>query len=375
MIQGFSEDHVEHAGIETLKSLGWSYFHGGVISPDGAAPQRSFYAEAILPPRLEASVAQINPDIPEEARAAAIRQVLTDATPNLVEENRRLHRLITEGVDVDYKAKGRIVGGKVWLIDFANPQANDWLAVNQFTMIERRKNRRADIVLFVNGLPLAVMELKNPGDEKATLGAAIRQIETYKTEIPSLFRANAALVVSDGIKARIGSLTADEERYMPWRTVNGEDYAPPGRPELDTLLRGVFERGKFLKLIRDFIVFGDKGEGPFKIIAGYHQFHARAESGAAARSRRAPGGGPEDRRDLAHPGLRQELSDGVLRRPSSSTRRIGEPDAGRPDRPQRSRRPTLRHIQHVQDLLRQTPQQAESREAFARPARPPLRRA
>ena len=282
MIQGFSEDHVEHAGIETLKTLGWAYFHGGVISPDGAAPQRSAYQEAILIRRLTASVAEINPDIPEEARAAAIRQVLTDATPNFVEENRRLHRLITEGVDVEYKAKGRIVGGKVWLIDFANPQANDWLAVNQFTMIERRKNRRADVVLFVNGLPLAVLELKNPGDEKATLGAAIRQIETYKTEIPSLFRANAALVVSDGIKARIGSLTADEERFMPWRTVNGEDYAPPGRPELDTLLRGVFVRENFLKLIRDFTVFGEKGEGPFKIIAGYHQFHGAQKAVAQA---------------------------------------------------------------------------------------------
>jgi type I restriction enzyme, R subunit len=145
--------------------------------------------------------------------------------------------------------------------------------VNQFTLIEGRRNRRPDLVLFVNGMPLAVLELKNPGDENATLTAAFNQIETYKREIPSLFCANAVLVTSDGIKARVGSLTAQEERYMPWRTVEGTDYAPPGTPELDTLLRGIFERGRFLKLIRDFTVFADRGEGPFKIIAGYHQFH------------------------------------------------------------------------------------------------------
>ncbi|WP_024880905.1 type I restriction endonuclease subunit R [Methylosinus sp. LW3] len=272
-VSGFSEAHVEHAGIETLKSLGWNYFHGGDISPEGVAPQRPTFREAILVKRLESCVAGINPTIPEEARAAAIRKILAAETPDLVEENRRLHRLVTEGVDVEYKDKGRIVSAKVWLVDFSDPAANDWLVVNQFTMIEKRNNRRADVVLFVNGLPLAVLELKNPGDETATLGAAVRQIETYKEQIPSLFRANGALVVSDGVRARIGSLTADEERYMPWRTVNGEDYAPPGAPELDTLLRGVFDHRNFLDLLRDFTVFGDKGEGPFKIIAGYHQFH------------------------------------------------------------------------------------------------------
>jgi type I restriction enzyme R subunit len=272
-VSGFSESHVEHAGIETLKSLGWNYFHGGDISPEGVAPQRPTFREAILVKRLESCVADINPTIPDEARAAAIRKILAAETPNLVEENRRLYRLVTEGVDVEYKEKGRIVSAKVWLVDFADPAANDWLVANQFTMIEKRNNRRADVVLFVNGLPLAALELKNPGDENATLGAAVRQIDTYKQQIPSLFRANAALVVSDGVRARIGSLTADEERYMPWRTVNGEDYAPPGAPELDTLLRGVFDHRNFLDLIRDFTVFGDKGEGPFKIIAGYHQFH------------------------------------------------------------------------------------------------------
>ncbi|MBO6756357.1 MAG: type I restriction endonuclease subunit R [Roseibium sp.] len=272
-MNGFSEDTVELAGIETLKSLGWMYMHGSVIAPDGASPQRPSYSDAVLVKRLEMWVERINPGIPEEVRAEAIRQILTSQTHDAVEENRRIHSLITEGVTVEYRSGDRIVGEKVWLIDFENVDANDWMIVNQFTLIEGQKNRRPDIVLFVNGLPLAVLELKNPGDVNATLTGAFNQIETYKRDIPSLFRTNAVLVTSDGIKARIGSLTAQEERYMPWRTVDGDDYAPPGTPELDTLLQGVFQQERFLKLIRDFTVFGDRGDGPFKIIAGYHQFH------------------------------------------------------------------------------------------------------
>ena len=269
-----NEDHVEQAGIQTLQGLGWMYLHGQDISPEGVVPQRPNYGEAVLIPRLERWVAQINPSVPEEAISAALRKLLGDQSANLVEENRRIHQLIVGGVDVEYRnAQGRIVGDKVWLIDFENIAANDWLAVNQFTLIEGRNNRRPDLVLFVNGLPLAVLELKNPGTEGATLSAAFTQLDNYKDQIPSLFRSNAVLVTSDGIKARIGSLTASEERFMPWRTVNGEDYAPPGTPELDTLLKGVFERGNFLRLLRDFTVFGDRGEGPFKIVAGYHQFH------------------------------------------------------------------------------------------------------
>ena len=272
-MNGFSEDIVESAGIETLKSLGWFYLHGSIIAPDGPSPQRSSYSEAVLLKRLQARVAQINPAVPADVCAEAIRQVLSVKSHNLVEENRRLHVALTEGVSVEHRDKGRIKGEKVWLIDFDNLDNNDWLVVNQFTLIEGSKNRRPDIILFINGLPLALLELKNPGDENATLSAAFRQIETYKQDIPAIFRSNAVLITSDGIKARVGSLTAKEERYMPWRTVDGQDYAPPGTPELDTLLRGIFNRRNFLKLLRDFTVFGDQGEGPFKIIAGYHQFH------------------------------------------------------------------------------------------------------
>jgi type I restriction enzyme, R subunit len=269
-----NEDHIEQAGIETLKALGWLYLHGHDIAPDGVAPQRPSYGDAVLIPRLERWVQQINPAVPADAIEAALRKVLSSDSPNLIEENRRIHKLIVDGVDVEYRAAdGRIVGDKVWLINFDDIAANDWLVVNQFTLIEGRNNRRPDLVLFVNGMPLAVLELKNPGSEGATLSAAFTQLDNYKDQIPSLFRSNAVLVTSDGVKARIGSLTASEERFMPWRTVSGEDYAPPGTPELDTLLKGVFDRGNFLRLIRDFTVFGDKGEGPFKIVAGYHQFH------------------------------------------------------------------------------------------------------
>src|SRR6266540_3777526 len=169
---------------------------------------------------------------------------------------------------------GSIGGEQVRLIDFENPDANDWLAVNQFTVIENKANRRPDVVIFINGLPLGVVELKNPGDEAATLNGAFNQLQTYKAQIPSLFRLNTALVISDGLGARLGSLTSDRERFMPWRTVGGDDLVPKGAPELETVLKGVFEKRCFLELLKDFVVFGDAGSGLAKILTGYHQFHA-----------------------------------------------------------------------------------------------------
>lgn len=282
---GFSEDIVEQAGIEVLKDLGWLFLEGVVVAPDGAAPQRQAFSEVVLLPRLEAALEKLNPHAPEAARNEAIRQLLTAQTSSLVEENRRIHRLMTEGVGVQYRdERGAIVSDKLWLIDFANPGANDWLAVNQFTVVEAGYNRRADLVLFVNGLPMAVLELKNAAAENAATTDAFNQLQTYTLQIPSLFRTNAVLVASDGIEARIGSLTADFERFMPWRTVTGadNDFTHKGSPELDTLLRGVFEPERFLALIRDFTVFGDGDAGPFKIIGGYHQFHGARKALAEA---------------------------------------------------------------------------------------------
>lgn len=270
----FSEDVVEQASIEILQDLGWNYLHGTVIAPDGAAAERQAFSDVILLPRLERAVADLNPTLPEAARSEAIRRLLTSETGSLIEENRRIHRLLTDGVPVEYRnGDGRVVGDKVWLLDLDKVDANDWLAVNQFSVVEGSQNRRPDVILFVNGLPLAVLELKNAAAENATIVEAFHQLQTYLAQIPSLFRTNAVLVTSDGIEARIGSLTADQERFMPWRTVTGEDFAHRGQPELETLLRGVFTRENILAMIRDFIVFGDAGAGPFKIVAGYHQFH------------------------------------------------------------------------------------------------------
>lgn len=269
-----SEEHVEQAGIETLKELGWFYLDGMAISPDGSAPQRASFADTILTHRFEAAIRALNPSLPDEAIQTALRQVLNTDKPNLIEENRRLHGLMTDGVGVEYRAdNGALKSDRVWLIDCDNIDANDWVVTNQFTVVEGRRTRRPDLVCFLNGLPVAVLELKNPGSETATLTSAYNQLQTYRQQIPSIFRTNAVLVTSDGMQARIGSLTANEERFMPWRTVNGEDYAPPGTPEMDTLLCGVFDRRVFLDLIRDFTVFAEGGDGVFKIIAGYHQYH------------------------------------------------------------------------------------------------------
>lgn len=290
---GFSENIVEDAAISLFEDLGYAYAPASQIAPDGSAPERSAYVDVILLARLTAAVERLNPTIPAEARAEAIKQLSITETPSLIEENRRIHRLLTEGVDVEFVVgDGEIKGDKVWLIDFDHADNNDWLVTNQFTVVEGRHKRRPDIMVLVNGLPLSIIELKNAGAEKADISAAFNQLQTYKAQIPALFRTNAVLIASDGVLARIGSLTADEERFMPWRTVTGADgdFTPHGPREMETLLRGVFERARFLALLRDFIVFGDRGDGPFKIIAGYHQFHGATKALASTIEAARPDG-------------------------------------------------------------------------------------
>lgn len=270
-----NEDLVEQAALAILQNSGIPYLGADVISPDGTEPERASYGEVLLRGRLEATVAQLNAHIPEDARSDALRQISGSTSQSLIEENRRIQGLLVNGVDVEFKSgDGTIRGDKVWLVDFEDPQANDWLVTNQFTVIEGKHKRRPDLVVFLNGLPVAVIELKNAASEAATIEDAFAQLQTYKQQIPSLFRTNAVLVSSDGLLARIGSLTANEERFMPWRSVTGaaEDFTPEGPQEMETLLKGVFDKGRFLELLRDFTVFGDTGDGPFKIIAGYHQF-------------------------------------------------------------------------------------------------------
>lgn len=270
-----SEADIENALLEHLEDLGYTIKSDLQIGPDAPAPEREAYADVLLVGRLQAAIDRLNPHIPAEARHDALMQVLASASPALIEENRRLHKLIVDGVAVEYYADdGTLRGDTVRLVDFSDSDANDWLAVAQFTVIENGIKRRADVVLFVNGLPLVVIELKNAGDEQATLTGAFNQLQTYKQQVPALFRTNALLVISDGLAARVGSLTANAERFMPWRTTDGRAIAPKGTPELPVLVVGVFAPGRLLELIRGFVVFGTVDGNLVKIVAGYHQFHA-----------------------------------------------------------------------------------------------------
>ncbi|CAG0992977.1 Type-1 restriction enzyme R protein [Burkholderiales bacterium] len=270
-----SEAEIEQALLAQLGGLGYGVASDEVIGPDGSAPERDSHDVVLLRKRLEDAVLRLNPNLPPEAWADANRKLTQSVFPALLEENRRIHVLLTEGVDVEYYGEdGVLTAGKVMLLDFEQPQRNDWLAVQQFAVINGQVNRRPDVVLFVNGLPLTVIELKAPGSAGAHLAGAFNQLQTYKQQIPALFHTNALLVTSDGIAARVGSLSAELERFMPWRTTDGKAIAPKGSPELETLIEGVFEKQRFLDLLRHFTVFGETGSGLAKIVAGYHQYHA-----------------------------------------------------------------------------------------------------
>lgn len=286
-----SEAAVELALLEQLRELGYAIEQEENIGPDGHRPERDSHDVVVLKKRLEDAVALLNPGMPLDARQEAIRKVMQSELPSMLEENRRIHKLMTEGVDVEYYADdGMLTAGKVFLINFERPEQNDWLVVSQFVVIASQYNRRPDVVVFVNGLPLCVIELKAPGSGNATLAGAFNQLQTYKKQIPALFNTNALLVTSDGITARVGSLSADLERFMPWRTTDGKDNAPKGAPELSTLIEGVFAKRRLLDMLCHFTVFGETGSGLAKIIAGYHQFHAVQHAVNSTVTASAPGG-------------------------------------------------------------------------------------
>jgi type I restriction enzyme, R subunit len=270
MSQAFTESTVEDAALELFSGLGYAILHGPDIAPGELLAERASYSDVLLIKRLKEALTRINPKIPAEAIEDAVRKLLSIAGPSLEESNRRFHRFLTDGVPVEYREKDRVVHDQVQLFDFKNPANNEWLAVNQFTVIEDRNNRRPDVVIFVNGLPLGVIELKNLADENATIRDAYNQLQTYKKDIPSLFPYNEALVISDGIEARLGTLTSGWERFMPWRTIEGDKVAANGSLELEVLIRGVFEKRRFLDLIRHFVVFESTGSSVEKKIAGYH---------------------------------------------------------------------------------------------------------
>ena len=271
-----SESTLEAVALDWLASLGWTVAHGPDIAPGALTAERSNYGEVVLTDRLRSALVRLNPYLPDDAIEDTLRQLTSPAGATLEALNRDLHRKLVAGVTVEYVGTdGRVRGGQVNIFDFDDPEANDWLAVNQFTVVENKRERRPDIVLFVNGLPLVIIELKNPIDEGATIWSAFQQLQTYKAEIPSLFAFNAALIVSDGLEARIGTLTAGREWFKPWRTIAGEGLADPSLPQLQVLLEGVCAPRNLLALVRDFIVFEDDGSGVLvKKMAGYHQFHA-----------------------------------------------------------------------------------------------------
>ena len=261
----------------SARRFSYAVGHGPHLAPGEPAAERDSFGDVVLVGRLRAAIARLNPSIPADAQEEAFRKVLRVGTPSLTQTNRAFHKMLRDGVDVEYpRPDGSIKGDKVRLVDFGDVGANDWLAVNQFTVIESGHNRRPDIVVFLNGLPLSVIELKNAADEEATIWNAYEQLQTHTAEIPSLLHYNELLVVSDGSQARIGSLTANQEWFKVWRTIDGEKDAPKATHELEVLVRGVFERRRFLDLLQHFIVFEEDNESDrlHKIIAGYHQFHA-----------------------------------------------------------------------------------------------------
>ncbi len=309
-----TEADVESAALAWLEGLGWQTAHGPDIAPDTPNAERAAYGQVVLERRLRDALAELNPDLPGDAIDDAYRKLMRPEGSTLEARNRAFHRTLVNGVEIEYRdAEGRVRGDQVRVIDFENPDGNDWLAVNQFTVTENRNTRRPDVVLFVNGLPLGLIELKNPADEDATIRSAWNQLQTYKAELPTLFAMNEALAVSDGTQARVGTLTGGWEWFKPWRTVTGETLADSHLTELQVMLQGVFEPSRFLAMVRDFIVFEDDGGALAKKMAGYHQFHAvrvavdetlrAAELQTFADARRGryeagrrPGGEPGDRR-------------------------------------------------------------------------------
>jgi type I restriction enzyme, R subunit len=271
-----NEQTVEDWALALLAKLGYQVIHGLTIAPGEPAAERTEYAQVVLERRLREALARLNPNLPPDALEQAFRRVLTPPFPALLPNNRAFHRLLVDGVPVEFpRPDGTSSHGSARLIDFDNPERNDWLAVNQFSIQGPHHTRRPDIILFVNGLPLAVFELKNPTDTHATVWDAYNQLQTYKVQIPDLFIYNELLVISDGLDARLGSLTAQHERFQPWRTLEGQETAPTTMPQVQVLVNGVFEHRKFLHFIRHFITFEDNEKGdPEKKIAAYHQLHA-----------------------------------------------------------------------------------------------------
>ena len=278
------ESDIEQMAIELLKAKRWEYLYGPDIAPDGETPMRAAFDEVVLREKLERAVVRLNPSVKEEVRDEAIKTVLRIASPDTLANNEAFHRLLTEGVPVSTYQDGMERGERVWLVDFEDPWNNEFTVVNQFTIIENGHNRRPDVLLFVNGLPLVVIELKNAADENATIESAYRQIETYKQQIPSLFTYNELIIISDGLEARAGSLSAGFSRFTAWKSEDGENIASPLMSQLEVLINGMLQKDTLLDLVRSFTVFEKQKTEDLKTgittiktvkkIAAYHQYYA-----------------------------------------------------------------------------------------------------
>ena len=272
----FTESIVEQAALAWLEELGYQIVYGPDIAPGESLAERDNFGQVVLEFRLRQALRRLNPRVPLDALDEALRKLTHPDSPSVVATNHFIHKYLVEGVPVDYSRKDGSIGcDLVRVFDYHDSENNEFLAVNQFTVVEGQHERRPDVVIFINGLPVAVFELKNAASGGATIWSAFNQLQTYKRQIPSLFAFNEALVASDGVQARIGTLTADREWFMPWRTIEGEELADTKLPQLQVMLQGAFEKRRFLDLIRHFIVFEDVGGGALvKKMAGYHQYHA-----------------------------------------------------------------------------------------------------
>ena len=267
------ENMVEQIALDWFSELGYERVFGPDIAPDGPDQERTTYKQVVLTDRLFTSLAKINPNIPSPVIEEAVRQLLHGNKVGLMSANQQFHQWLTDGIPVEINKDGETLGDFVRLIDFSHPDKNEWLVVNQYSVEGPKHTRRPDIVVFINGLPMAVIELKNPADENADLWAGFNQLQTYKEDIPDLFVFNEVLAISDYTLARAGSLSADQERFNTWRTIDGITLDPLGElQQLETMVRGLFRRDFFLEYLRYFVLFEDNGN--IKKIGGYHQFHA-----------------------------------------------------------------------------------------------------
>ena len=270
-----TEDHLEQQCCEWFTELGYTHVFAPQLDSDGTSPERTDFRQVVLTGRLRSALQRLNPEVPAGTIASAVLQLANPNVPGLLASNRNFHRWMTQGLPITYMDGNQQVGIRLKVIGFDDPASNDWLVVNQLAIQGTKHNRRPDVVVYLNGLPLAVIELKNPADEKADIWAGFNQLQTYKQDIPDLFTPNVLLVISDGIQARVGSLSADRERFQRWRTIEGENHLDPlgNHRDLETLVRGIFDKGRLLEFVRSFCLFEEDGQ-IIKKIAAYHQFHA-----------------------------------------------------------------------------------------------------